>query len=67
MIYCGRASLQWNLGQRNDGDEDDNDDRDGVWIASGHQYVGRDFIADLLTEHEETCDSDSDVKYVLRR
>lgn len=61
------VSLQWDLGQRDYGDEHDNDDRYGVWVASGYQNIGSHFIVNLLAKHDITRNGDCDVKSILLR
>ena len=59
--------LQRDFSKRDDGNEDDNDDRYRVWVALGDEYVGCYFVMDILTKHEETCNGDCDVKEILLR
>lgn len=36
-----------------------------MWIASVPDYIGRDLVVDLLTEHQEPCNSNEGVERVL--
>jgi hypothetical protein len=45
------ACVEWDFGERNDGDEDTHQDRECSWIAGGIDYVCSDLVHDAVAEH----------------
>lgn len=59
------TSVERNLGQRDDGDEDAHDDLQSVGISLGLQNVGGNGIFDTVTKHEQTNYGQAGVDQVL--
>lgn len=52
-----RLSIEWDLGQGNDGDDDDENDVQRIRITCGANDVGCDLVADTIAEHDIADDS----------
>ena len=50
------ARVEWDLGERDDGDEGAHEEGQNLGVAGLEQDVGGDFVADHVAEHEQAGD-----------
>jgi hypothetical protein len=62
-----RTSVQGDLGQGDDGNENAHDDLQSIGVALRLQNVGGDSILDTITEHEQTNYGQAGIYQVLNK
>lgn len=66
-FQCGNngSSVERNLGQGNDGNEDAEQEVEGTGVAARLEDVGRDLIHDTVAVHQQTDNGRESVQEVL--